>query len=192
MPFAALPASAAWQHHGGRIGTECAFFTATGFSGCTVAVEDDQRWVVGYEIGVDSHSFVTRHARVWHRTDEGLAETVLVADGEGHWTVDGIARGEFDGCLDVDLESSAVTNLLAVRRLDLRVGSHAEAPAAYVRALDLRVERLEQNYLRRSDEDDTRAPLAFRYAAPVFSVEVVLRCDAAGLVMDYPHLARRL
>jgi hypothetical protein len=192
MPFAMLPSSAAWQHHSSRDGTECVFFAPRGMSGWTAAVEDGHRWVVGYEITVDADTFLTRHARVWHRTDDGPAETVLAADGNGQWTVDGRARPELDGCLDVDLESSAVTNLLAVRRLDLGVGAQAEAPAAYVRALDLRVERLEQSYTRRGDDDGSPAPLAFRYAAPVFAVDVVLRCDAAGLVVHYPHLATRL
>jgi uncharacterized protein len=38
--------------------------------------------------------------------------------------------------------------LFPARRLELAVGRHADAPAAYVRAEDLRVERLEQRYLR--------------------------------------------
>jgi hypothetical protein len=39
-----------------------------------------------------------------------------------------------DGCLDADLESSAMTNAMPVRRLGLAVAARAAAPAAYFRA----------------------------------------------------------
>ena len=42
----------------------------------------------------------------------------------------------------------AFANALPVHRLALAVGASAEAPAAYVRAVDLRVERLERRYER--------------------------------------------
>lgn len=47
--------------------------------------------------------------------------------------------------LDVDLESSALTNALPVHRMGLGIEPAADAPAAYVRALDLSVDRLEQD-----------------------------------------------
>src|SRR5207247_10778293 len=51
-------------------------------------------------------------------------------------------------------ESSALTNMLPVHRLQLGVGQSADAPAAYVRALTLGAERLEQRYTRADDDDD--------------------------------------
>jgi hypothetical protein len=44
-----------------------------------------------------------------------------------------------------------MTNTLPVHRLDLPAGAQVAAPAAYVRALDLTVERLEQTYSRIAD-----------------------------------------
>jgi hypothetical protein len=52
----------------------------------------------------------------------------------------------------VDFESSALTNAFPVHRLELQVGEEADAPAAYVRALDLSVERLDQRYVRLDDD----------------------------------------
>jgi hypothetical protein len=46
----------------------------------------------------------------------------------------------------------AMTNALPVHRMALPIGARAAAPAAYVRAADSSVERLEQEYLRTSDE----------------------------------------
>jgi hypothetical protein len=73
---------------------------------------------------------------------------VLEGDGAGHWLVDGEVAPYLDGCLDMDLESPALTNALPVHRLALPVGGRATAPATYVHALDLAVERLEQAYTR--------------------------------------------
>lgn len=151
MAFSALPAGAAWQHRGARLGCEVAWFRPDGrgyrVEGCTTAVEDGQGWVVSYAIRLDEH-WATRSAQVTGRSAAGLRQVRLEADGRGRWRVDGEAADHLDGCLDVDLESSALTNMLPVHRLSLDVGDRAPAPAAYARALDLRVERLGQEYAR--------------------------------------------
>ena len=114
-----------------------------------------------------------------------ISAITLQHDGDGHWQVDGTPRPELDGCLDVDLEASALTNAFPVNRLNLAVGDRAEAPAAYVRTEDLRVERLEQHYVRL---DATR----YHYSAPRFDFECELVYDDAGLVTDYPGIATRV
>ena len=75
-----------------------------------------------------------------------------------------------------------------MHRLGLAAGSRAEAPAAYVRALDLRAERLEQSYARLPDEAGRER---YRYAAPVFGFTCTLVYDSSGLVLDYPGIAVR-
>jgi uncharacterized protein len=68
------------------------------------------------------------------------------------------------------------------------VGEQADAPAAYLRALDLRVERLAQRYARLEDGGER---LRYAYAAPELGFEAELAYDRAGLVLDYPGLATR-
>ena len=58
-----------------------------------------------------------------------------------------------------------------------------EAPAAYVRAFDLSVTRLDQAYRRL---DDRR----YDYASEDH-FRAVLEYDAAGLIVDYPGIAVR-
>ncbi len=113
---------------------------------------------------------------------------LLEGDGAGAWLVDGRPTPELAGCLDVDLEASAFTNALPVRRLELGVGRQADAPAAYLRALDLRVERLEQSYLRLPDD---AGHSRYDYAAPEFDYRGELVYDRFGLVLDYPGIAVR-
>jgi len=89
-----------------------------------------------------------------------------------------------DGLVDVDLEASACTNTLPVHRLDMPPGEVVAAPAAYVRALDLSVSRLEQTY----------RPLGngrYAYTSEGGSFTAELTYDDAGLIVDYPGIAVR-
>ena len=191
MAFASLPATACWQHRGARSGFEVAYFAAGPggwrIDGTTTAVEDAHTWIVTYSIRLDA-AWLTRDARITARTASGLRETVLAGDGAGRWRVDGHRAVHLDGCLDVDLESSALTNTLPVHRLELAAGGGAETPAAYVRALDLGAERLEQTYARLPGEPGHHR---YRYAAPAFDFTCTLVYDESGLVLDYPGIAVR-
>jgi hypothetical protein len=192
VSFAELPATAAWRHLGAREGFESVFLATAGpglrLDGCTAAVDEGRAWAVRYVITLDGR-WCTRTARVWARSPAGEHEVRLDADGSGRWRVDGVPAPRLDGCLDVDLESSSCTNTMPVHRLRLGVGQRAEAPAAYVRALDLHVERLEQRYSR--VDDDGPQP-RYDYRAPAFGVECRLVYDRSGLVLDYPGLAIRV
>ena len=191
MAFASLPASAAWQHRDARSGFEAVFFQplpdGCRIEGCTTAVEDGATWTVGYEIVLDA-AWTTRRAHLSGRSAAGARSAVLEADGAGRWRVDGAYAPRLDGCLDVDLESSALTNALPVHRMGLGVGRRADAPAAYVRAADLTVGRLEQTYLRLPDDGPHQR---YDYAAPVFDFACQLVYDESGLLLDYPGIAVR-
>jgi uncharacterized protein len=117
-----------------------------------------------------------------------MREVGLEGDGAGRWWIDGREAVELDGCLDVDLESSALTNAFPVRRLGLETGGRAQAPAVYVRAADLAIERLEQRYARLDDGEHGQR---YAYTAPRFAFECELSYDAAGLVLEYPGIAVR-
>jgi hypothetical protein len=106
-----------------------------------------------YAVTLDT-TWTTRAAHVVGRSPLGSHEVRLKCDGTGEWLVDGTPIPALAGCLDVDLEASAVTNAFPVHRLALDVGEKADAPAAYVRALDLSVERLEQTYARMPDDGE--------------------------------------
>ncbi|MDX6697005.1 MAG: uncharacterized protein QOE65_402 [Solirubrobacteraceae bacterium] len=187
-----LPPFAAWRHQGARDGFEVAFFEVLDggvlVGGHTVAVEEGRPFSVGYAIELDG-AWHTRTARVWGRGADGERTVVLAGDGEGRWSIDGVAVPELDGCLDVDLESSALTNAFPMRRLGLAPGEAAEAPAAYVRALDLGVGRLEQRYARIDAGEEHQR---YDYASATFDFRCQLGYDESGLVLDYPGIATRL
>jgi hypothetical protein len=191
MSYGHLPDSAAWRHRGVRDGFEVVFMrsdrTGLRFEGGTAAVEEGDGWVVTYVIAVDQ-AWLTRTALVSVRAVSGSHELSVEADRAGGWRINDTAAPHLDGCLDVDLESSSLTNAFPVHRLGLEVGEAADAPAAYVRVGDLAVERLEQRYVRlENDRDGER----YHYTAPRFGFECQLRYDQLGLVIEYPGIATR-
>lgn len=192
MTLTPPPAGAAWRHQDARSGFETVFFEPRDrgwrIAGCTSAVEDDEPWFVEYAIDLDD-TWRTRTARVDGRSSAGTSSTLLESDGAGHWRVDGRDAPHLDGCLDVDLESSAMTNAFPLHRMGLEVGARSEAPAAYVRAVGLAVERLGQTYERTADQGSGQS---YDYTAPRFDFSCVLVYDDAGLVLDYPGIAIRV
>lgn len=117
MTFAPLPRTAAWHHHESRTGFEVVVFTAgpsrLDLRGSTAAVEDGEAWAVHYDIALD-RAWRTTGATVEGLSAGGGREVTLEVDASGHWRVDGSARPDLYGCLDVDLEASACTNALAI------------------------------------------------------------------------------
>lgn len=73
--------------------------------------------------------------------------------------------------------------------MGLAVAQEADAPAAYVRVVDLAVERLEQRYFRMDDQSTHERYL---YSAPRFDYSGELVYDAHGLLLDYPGIAERV
>ena len=180
--YLTFPPFAAWRFVDAVDGFEVLYARPGRLRGHTSAVEDGQAYAVRYEVALDDR-WRTREARVASDTVTGPRETVLLSDGEGNWTVDGEPAPQLDGLIDADLEASACTNTLPVHRLPLGLDDVTPAPAAYVRALDLSVVRLDQTYRRLDDRRyDYTSQADFR---------AVLEYDVAGLIVDYPGIAVR-
>lgn len=187
-----LPATACWRHEGLRSGFEVAYFipgpAGLAIEGTTVGLQDGIAWVVSYRVHLD-HAWRTRAARITTRTSSRSTGRDIETDGAGNWLVDGHKADDLNGCLDIDLESSAMTNTLPVHRLGLAEGQRAAAPAAYVRLPDANVQRLEQFYARVKDQQDGRP--RYEYHAPAFDFRSLLVYDNDGLVLKYPGIAVR-
>lgn len=188
-PFVPLPPFGAWRLLGAHDGFEITRFAAAKngvvFTGTSLGIEADTPWNFDYIIEVDN-SWHTRSAVI---NNQAGGRIEVQTDGAGHWTVNGERRPDLDGCLDLDLEGSAVTNAIPIRRLALVAGEQASAPAAYVRTDKLQVERLDQTYRRIADQNGM---LVFDYRSPRFAYHECLRFAPDGLVAEYPGIAARV
>ncbi|MFA9432494.1 putative glycolipid-binding domain-containing protein [Egicoccus sp. AB-alg2] len=97
---------------------------------------------------------------------------VLSSDGAGRWWRDGRPAEELEGCLDVDIEATPLTNTLPIRR-----AGAGPVTAAWVRVPDPAVEPLHQAY-----EADGDGRWTYRSAGGFVGG---LTVDDQGLVIDY-------
>ena len=125
----------------------------------------------------------TRRAIVTGSASGTPVRLELGADGAGHWTLNGAPLSRVEGALDIDLGFTPATNLLPIRRLNLAIGERADVRSAWVRFPELRVDALEQSYLR-------DAANVFRYDAWVDGERFQARLDTDefGRVLHYEGL----
>ena len=133
------------------------------FHGYVTAVED----VSGLGYPLRAHTRLELgDARRTHRGSIGARRARIRLDRTqpavaSRWQTDGPAHRVFRR----RSRASACTNALPVNRLKLEVGQTADAPAVYVRARDLQVERLEQRYERLPNAGERER---YEYIAPSF------------------------
>jgi uncharacterized protein len=132
--------------------------------------------------------WATRRAEVQSVSGAGEVRRVLEAS-EGRWTVDGKPRADLEGCVDVDIAATPLTNTFPIRRLaDLAVGESVTSAVAWVDVPALSVSRVDQTYERLADLDGVAR---WRYSDPAHGA-FVLTVDDDGLVLDYQGFARRI
>ncbi len=163
------PPDAGWLFHGSEV------LVGEQTLSCTFCV------VVGPD-------WVTRRVQIRSVSTVGEAQRRLEAS-DGHWTVDGAARPDLDGCVDVDVAATPLTNTFPIRRLaHLAVGRSVTSAVAWVDVPALGVTRVEQTYQRLEDRDELAA---WRYSDPTHG-GFVLTVDTGGLVVDYEGFAQRI
>jgi hypothetical protein len=148
--------------------------------------------------------FVTRALRV-SAQGKGWARRIdLRHDGRGAWSCEAEAEGEVDlpapggdtdalaGALDCDLGRSPLTNLMPVRRHSLhKQPGKLDFLMAWVSVPDLVLHRYPQRYEHvRADRHGSIVRFVDRGHSPGFVSELEL--DGDGLILVYPHLARRI
>lgn len=148
--------------------------------GCAVFREGRRVCRLEYEVLADP-AFRTRRARV-----SGFAGAKPVAlevrVGRGRcWIANGVEQPQLAGCVDLDLAFTPATNLLPLRRLALRNGEEAQAPAAWLAFPAMKLKLLPQRYRRLSRD-------TYDYEAPTTGYRGTLRVSPAGIVQHYPEL----
>jgi hypothetical protein len=103
------------------------------------------------------------------------------SDPSHKWWLNDVEVREVEGCLDVDLNFSPSTNLIPIRRLNLKVGERANLTAAWLRFTIFSLEPLPQSYERLEDS-------LYRYESGDGRFVADLRVNPEGFVLDYPGI----
>ena len=148
--------------------------------GTALFVLDNKPCHLAYEVDCDDawHARSSAVAGWIGRRAVGLA---ISARHEGRWDLDGVDQPAVAGCVDLDLNFTPATNLIAIRRLALEIGDAAEAPAAWLDFPETRLEKLAQRYERVSVDQ-------YRYEAPSVHYAEILDVSEAGFITRYPGL----
>ncbi|MFW8636517.1 putative glycolipid-binding domain-containing protein [Cribrihabitans pelagius] len=141
-----------------------------------------------YRVGTDAQ-FHTREVRLSFAGGHSLH---LASDGRGQWrdVARGTALPALEGCLDIDIGITPATNTLPIRRLGLAEGASAEILAAFVPppetgGAEIALRMARQRYTRLGED-------RYRYEGLESGFTADIEVDAAGLVLDYPGVFRRL
>jgi hypothetical protein len=156
------------KKHGWRLSGAAVFHEAGQSCHLTYDVHTDVRWrtlgstVVGF-VGVRAIDLSIQPA------------------ADGFWRLNGRVSKYARGCTDLDLGFTPATNLIALRRLALKVGQEADAPAAYLRFPQMKLTELPQHYRR-------VGRTAYEYESPTAGYKDVLEVAASGEVIRYPGI----
>jgi uncharacterized protein len=119
----------------------------------------------------------------------GRSRMSLSVDDEGHWYRDDIALPGLEGCVDIDIDRSPLTNTLPIRRLTWLPGAAQDLDVAYVSFPDLGVRPVRQRYTLLSG-GDAAGEAMYRYESGDYRAD--LPVDADSFVTDYPGLWDRI
>ncbi len=147
-------------------------------SGTAIAAFDTDPALINYQITCDTAwQTQTVNISVNHR-DTVRALTAAVESAR--WTINGTLHPEFDGCTDIDLGITPLTNTLPIRRLGLAVEESAPASALWVQFPGLELEILRQTYTRLD-----RSTYEYRTGSG-FRAELTV--DEFGIITQYGDL----
>ena len=142
--------------------------------------ESGQPCNFAYEVIVDS-AWKTRGAKITGFRGNKAIDLRVRRTEKGQWRVGTEIQHAVAGCADIDLRFTPATNLLAIRRLGLRIGEQAKAPAAWLAVPGMKLRVLPQTYLRSTKVD-------YDYEAPSVGYKGRLRISRLGAVVLYPGL----
>ncbi len=137
-----------------------------------------------FQEGTAGVTYLIRTDNRWNTKEVSVEElfkgswcSVKIKVREGHWLIDGKESADLEGCKDVDLEASPVTNTLPLKRARLKVGERVDLKVAWMRFPSLAVHPLSQSYTRLAERK-------YRYESTSgFSSEIEV--DRFGLVRKY-------
>ncbi|MEE1610494.1 putative glycolipid-binding domain-containing protein [Microvirga sp. CF3016] len=151
-------------------------------SGVVIAEDDETDFGLSYHLKLDA---------LWHTKEVRIRTTSghvlhLESNGKGSWQENGKDRPDLQGCIDVDIQATPLTNTLPIRRLDLETGERMDIRLCYITVPHLTVAPENQRYTA------LEAGSLYRFQSLESGFAADLPVDEDGFVLDYPGLFKRL
>jgi hypothetical protein len=167
-----------------------------------VRPESNEIHAEGFVLGIaDNQPYRLRYHLEWHpnyqfqyavlQLESDYPQTVrLLRNDEGKWT-NGMGKSypEFEGCYEIDIQVSPISNTFPVRRLGLAVGQSELIQVVYITLPTLALSVQSQRYTRL--EDNGTAPrYCYESLSDGFSGE--FETDSEGFVTEYTSIYSRV
>jgi hypothetical protein len=149
-------------------------------TGTAVCLEEGLPTLLCYRVsGTSGWRAMHGHVSGWIGTRE--VDLEMTRGTDGRWAVNGVVAPQLGPDLDLDYGFTPATNLPQLRRLALREGEGADAPAAWLDVSTGQLTHLPQRYERRSD-------VLYHYVSPTAGYDDVLEVGRDGFIRSYPGL----
>jgi len=149
-------------------------------SGTAIFLFDDVNCCLNYAVLCNSF-WETKKVQVTGVVGDKSVEIEIEVTTGKRWLLTGVEQPHIQGCLDIDLAFTPATNLLPIRRENLRVGETKRVAAAWLQFPQLTMAPLTQTYGRIST-------LKYRYTSGGGQFTADLTVRKSGLVTIYPQL----
>lgn len=153
-------------------------------AGYLVGAEEDQPFAVKYQIEITADWKVSAFKVLALDASERRIE--MKSNERGEWFDENGRRApEFDGCFEIDITLTPLTNTLPIKRLNLKTGEQKKISVLYVELPEFKIKRVEQFYTKLGERLYVYEgyPKDFRAELPI---------DEDGFVIDYPEIFRRI
>jgi hypothetical protein len=151
-------------------------------SGVVIGHQDSARFGLSYRLKLDA-LWRTREAHL-RTTAGGILH--LESNGQGSWHENGKSQPALQGCVDIDIQATPLTNTLPIRRLDMKAGESIEIRLCYVAVPDLTVSPASQRYTALA------SGVVYRFESLDSGFTAELPVDGDGFVLDYPGMFKRM
>lgn len=152
----------------------------TMISSVIVGLHDGKTYRLRYRIEVNA-AWQTLQCDILAEVDGQLQNYSFRNLGNNQWTMNEVHQPEFDGCTEVDISLTPLTNTLPINRLRLKVTDEAEINAICIDILKQEVKAVRQKYRKLSAEE-------YRFENIPNDFKAIIKVNSQGFVTDYPPL----
>ena len=111
-------------------------------------------------------------------------KNITLRKTDKHWLLNNRKKVAFDNCFDVDISITPFTNILPIKRLQLKENREHIVNVIYIDIFDNTIKALQQSYQRISRS-------IYFYKNVPNDFEVKIEVDRSGFVVNYPSLFKR-